>query len=125
MQQTEIKTMISAIFKLNETLKTAKKIYNEKESFSMLQKYQNSTENLQELINQQCKETAVIIKSVFNVLYCTVVSVKSDIDDLSVQFKNLILSLQIKIKNIENILEQIMTVFDSQFTASLYQQYLS
>ena len=32
-------------------------------------------------------------------------SVKSDIDDLSVQFKNLILLLQIKIKNIENILE--------------------
>ena len=52
-------------------------------------------------------------------------SVKSDIDDLSVQFKNLILLLQIKIENIENILKQVMTVSNSQFIASLYQQYLS
>ena len=56
---------------------------------------------------------------------CTVVSVESDINDLFTQFKNLTLLLQIKIKNIENILEQVMTVSDSQFTASSYQQYLS
>ena len=105
MQQTEIKTMISAIFKLNETLKTAERIYDEKESLSMLQKYQNSTESLQELINQQCEETAVIIKSVLSVSHCTVVSVKSDIDDLFTQFKNFTLLLQIKIENIENMLE--------------------
>ena len=85
--------MISAIFKLNETLKAVKKIYNEKESFSILQKYQSSTESLQELINQWCEETAAIIKPVFNVSCYTVVSVKSDINDLSVQFKNLILLL--------------------------------
>ena len=45
MQQTEIKTMISTIFKLNETLKAAEKIYDEKKSLSMLQKYQNSIES--------------------------------------------------------------------------------
>ena len=36
MQQTEIKIKILAIFKLNETLKTAERIYNEKKSFNML-----------------------------------------------------------------------------------------
>ena len=36
MQQTKIKTMISAIFKLNKTLKTVKRIYNEKKSLNIL-----------------------------------------------------------------------------------------
>ena len=40
--------------------------------------------SLQELINQWCEETAAIIKSVLNVSCCTVVSVESDINDLSV-----------------------------------------
>ena len=74
--------MILAIFKLNKTLKTVKRIYNEKESLNILWKYQNSIKSLQKLINQQCEETAVIIKSVLNVSHCTVVFIKSDINDL-------------------------------------------
>ena len=35
-RQTDIKTMTLLMFSLNETLKTVKKIYNEKESLSML-----------------------------------------------------------------------------------------
>ena len=38
-RQTDIKTMISLMFSLNETLKTVKKIYDEKKSLSMLWEY--------------------------------------------------------------------------------------
>ena len=91
-------------FSLNETLKTAEKIYDEKESLSMLWEYQDSTESLQKLIDQWCEEMTAIVRTISAASHQSIMSVKSVIENLSTQFKNLTLSLQTKLDNMKQML---------------------
>ena len=124
-RQADIKTMISSMFSLNETLKTAEKIYNEKESLSMLWEYQDSTESLQKLIDQWCEETAAIVRTISAAFCQSIMSVKSVIEDLASQFKNLTLSLQTKLNHMKQMLRKVMTTISQQYVVQSYQQYSS
>ncbi len=67
-RQAGIKTSVPSTFKLNEALDAVERIYEEEESLSMLREYISSTEDIQDMIDQQREETAVIKKTVSTIL---------------------------------------------------------
>ena len=124
-RQTDIKIITLLIFSLNKTLKTVKKIYNEKESLSMLWEYQDSIKSLQKLIDQWCEETAAIVRTISAAFCQSIMSVKSVIENLVSQFKNLTLLLQTKLNHMKQMLEKVMITISQQHVVQSYQQYLS
>ena len=116
--------MTLLIFSLNETLRAAEKIYDEKESLSMLWEYQDSMKSLQKLIDQWCKEMTVIVKTILVALCQSIMSVESVIENLSIQFKNLTLLLQIKLNNIKQMLERVIIITSQLCVSQSYQHSL-
>jgi len=104
-----IKMMNLNIFNLKKVFKMIKQIYEKEDSLSMLWKNTDSMKNLKKLIVWQWEEMTTIKKEVSIIWAKNVIIFESVIDDLSTQFKNLILSLQTKLDHIEQIMKRVMT----------------